>query len=138
MIQRTLSAGIIPFMKTSSGTEYLLLRSYSYWDFPKGMVEDGEDPWLAAVRELEEETGLNKFKTPFGQIFIETEPYAKGKVARYYLAEIIGDGTVRLLPNPITGIVEHHAYKWMSFEEAAPKVGPRVLKVLEWAQKEIS
>jgi 8-oxo-dGTP pyrophosphatase MutT (NUDIX family) len=33
-------------------------RRYKGWTLPGGRVEDGETPWVAAVRELSEETGL--------------------------------------------------------------------------------
>jgi len=29
-----------------------------YWSIPKGLIEDGEDPFQTATREFEEETGL--------------------------------------------------------------------------------
>ena len=36
----------------------LLVRSFSYWGFPKGTLKDGEDPFKGAVREMNEETGI--------------------------------------------------------------------------------
>jgi 8-oxo-dGTP pyrophosphatase MutT (NUDIX family) len=36
----------------------LCVRAYSNWDFPKGKVDPGETLVQAAVRELEEETGI--------------------------------------------------------------------------------
>lgn len=38
--------------------EILMIFRLGYWDFPKGKVEAGEDWETAAVREVEEETGL--------------------------------------------------------------------------------
>ena len=38
--------------------EVLLLRAYRNWDLPKGLVEPGEQPFAAACREVEEETGI--------------------------------------------------------------------------------
>ena len=38
---------------------FLLIRdSYDNWGFPKGHLEDGETPAVAALRETREETGL--------------------------------------------------------------------------------
>ncbi len=39
--------------------EILMIFRYGCWDFPKGKVEAGEDWPTAALREVEEETGLH-------------------------------------------------------------------------------
>lgn len=134
MQQKSLSAGAIPLKKTSNGWKVLLLRSFKNWDFPKGMVEKEEDPWTAAIRELKEETGLSKFSTPFNKVYFETKPYAKGKVARYYIVVIEEDKEVVFLPNPETGIIEHHEHRWLNLENARSLLVPRVQEVLDWAQ----
>lgn len=90
------------------------------------------------MRELQEETGLSAMKNTWGKYYRETEVYSKGKVARYYLAELIKEEEVRILPNPETGIVEHHEYRWVSYEEARDLLVPRVQKILDWAQQKIS
>jgi 8-oxo-dGTP pyrophosphatase MutT (NUDIX family) len=55
------SAGIIVFRFDSGMKEpqFLLLDYGKYWEYPKGHVERGEDDLAAAVRELEEETGID-------------------------------------------------------------------------------
>ncbi|HEY8106652.1 MAG TPA: NUDIX domain-containing protein [Gemmatimonadales bacterium] len=53
------SAGGIVFRLGDNGTQYLLIKdSYDNWGFPKGHLEDGETPAVAAERETAEETGL--------------------------------------------------------------------------------
>ncbi|HEU5042083.1 MAG TPA: NUDIX hydrolase [Gemmatimonadales bacterium] len=54
------SAGGIVFRRIEEqGTRFLLIRdSYDNWGFPKGHLEDGETPAVAARRETAEETGL--------------------------------------------------------------------------------
>lgn len=129
-----LSAGVIPIRKAGNHWEFLLLRAYSYWDFPKGMVEANEDPWDAAIRELAEETGLTKFSIPHDKVFIETMPYGRGKIARYYIVQIEEAAEVKLLPNPITGVIEHHQFKWLTYPQAQKLIVPRIKTVLDWAQ----
>lgn len=51
------SAGAVVFHRGKK-TEYLLLLS-TYWGFPKGRIEPGEDERTAALREIKEETDLD-------------------------------------------------------------------------------
>ena len=129
-----LSAGIILIRQTDTGCRYLLLRAYNYWDFPKGEVEAGEPPLLAAQRETVEETGIQQFVFRWGDTYYETPPYAGGKVARYYLAETRRSEVI-LGVNPELGRAEHHEYRWASYREARSLLNARVLAVLDWAQR---
>ena len=82
-----LSAGVVLVRATADGWRYLLLRAFTHWDFPKGMVEPGEEPLAAAIREVREETLIDDLEFAWGEVYIETQPYSRGKVARYYLAK---------------------------------------------------
>lgn len=42
--------------------EVLMIFRRDSWDLPKGKIDDGESPEAAAVREIQEETGLNNVK----------------------------------------------------------------------------
>ncbi len=55
MKQKVLSAGAVVVRQQDGNWLFLMLRVYNYWDFPKGLVEPGEDPLEAACREAEEE-----------------------------------------------------------------------------------
>ena len=133
-----LSAGVIVVRRDDDGKwKFLLLRAYGYWDFPKGIVEPGEDPIDAAKRETREETTITDLDFKWGFDFRETGPYNRGrKVARYYLAET-KTKDISLPVNPEIGKPEHDAYKWVTYEEARKLVAPRVLKALEWAKEKI-
>jgi 8-oxo-dGTP pyrophosphatase MutT (NUDIX family) len=132
-----LSCGVIPVRKNHGTWEFLLLRCYKNWDFPKGMKDEGEAPLAAARREFTEETGLTSIEIPSSDLFIDTEPYSNGKVARYYLGFVEGKEEIRLLPNPVTGILEHHEYRWLTIQEAHERLVPRLRKVLLWAEKNL-
>ena len=81
-----LSAGVVVVRQTPAGWRFLMLRAYRNWDFPKGLVEAGEDPLSAARREVTEETLIADLQFAWGEVYIETAPYSRNKVARYYLA----------------------------------------------------
>ncbi|MDA8162377.1 MAG: NUDIX domain-containing protein [Desulfobacteraceae bacterium] len=131
---RTLSAGVVVVRPEAGKWMYLMLRAYSYWDFPKGIVEPGEGPIDAARREVEEETGIKDLDFHWGYDYRETEPYNNGKVARYYLAET-GTRDIDLPVNPHIGRPEHEEYKWVTYEEAFSLAAPRIRHVLEWVKR---
>jgi len=54
------SAGGVVYRMEGGRARYLLIRdSYKNWGFPKGHLEVDEPPELAALREVQEETGLD-------------------------------------------------------------------------------
>lgn len=131
---KEISYGIVPVRDG----KVLMLRVYDTWDFPKGKPDGAETPIQTAVREFTEETGLSNPVFHWGEDFIESLPYKKGKkVARYFLA-LCEIGDVQLLPNPETGLVEHHAFAWLTLEQARDLVKDRLYPVLEWTNKRLS
>lgn len=59
MVKYEHSAGGVIYRKTHKGIAILLLKDKNgNWSFPKGIIEDGEDPIKTAEREIAEEVGL--------------------------------------------------------------------------------
>ena len=114
-----------------------MLRSFRHWDFPKGMVESGESPLEAAIREVAEETTLTDLEFPWGELYLETGPYNRGKIARYYLVRT-HCSEVSLPVNPEIGRAEHSEYRWVSEDEALDLASPRVARVVDWAVASIA
>ena len=56
--RRETSAGGVVYRVADGAPEYLLIKARGRWAFPKGLVERGESPEQAALREIAEETGL--------------------------------------------------------------------------------
>ncbi len=133
-----LSAGMVIVRKEAGEWKFLFLRAYRLWDFPKGEVEEGEDPLETAKREAKEEAGISELHFRWEPVFKETEPYRGGKkIARYYIAETT-QSEVTLSVNPELGRPEHHEYQWLSHEEMKKLAPERLFPVIEWAHKTVS
>lgn len=65
------SCGIVPLLKSAGEWKVFLIQHRNfeqYWTCPKGHIEAGETPEIAAIRELNEETGLEVCR------FLQQEP----------------------------------------------------------------
>jgi len=129
---RRFSAGVVVVHVAGGAVQYLLLRAYKNWDFPKGLVEPGEQPLDAALREVREETTLENLAFDWGTDYVDTGPYNKGKISRYYLARSSAT-KVHLPVNPELGFPEHQEARWVGFETALTMVSPRLKPVVQWA-----
>ena len=60
MSRREISAGCVVYRKSGNDAEVALIqpRDREAWSLPKGLIEKGETPERAALREVREETGL--------------------------------------------------------------------------------
>ncbi|MBI3775646.1 MAG: NUDIX domain-containing protein [Gammaproteobacteria bacterium] len=128
-----LSAGVVVVRWLDNTPHYLLLRAFNFWDFPKGLVEEGEDPFAAAQREVAEESGLTELDFRWGTLFRETPPYGPNKIARYYLAAA-PRGEVYLPVSAELGKPEHDEFRWLDYAQAHSIVSVRVRVILDWAQ----
>ena len=127
-----LSAGVVVVHESESGLRLLLLRAFRHWDFPKGMVEAGEEPLAAAVREVREESLIDDLEFAWGETSTRTGPYSRGKVACYFIAQT-RTAEVSLPVNPELGRPEHSEFRWADYDDAVRLVSPRVRPVLRWA-----
>jgi 8-oxo-dGTP pyrophosphatase MutT (NUDIX family) len=132
-----LSAGVVVLRETAEGWRFLLLRAFNHWDFPKGMVETGEEPRAAAIREVYEESVIDDLDFAWGDAYVETGPYSRGKVARYFIART-GRSDISLPVNPELGRPEHSEYRWVDLDEAQQLVSARVRPVLNWAAQVVN
>ena len=127
-----MSAGVVVVSVLDRKLKFLLLRAYRNWDFPKGLVEPGESPIDAAVREVREETTLDDISFDWGMVYMDTGPYNKGKIARYYIARS-KETHIQLPVNPDLGTREHHEARWVDYARALLMVSPRLQPVVRWA-----
>ncbi len=118
---------------TADGIECLALRRAEggrcpgSWEVVHGHIEDGERPWQAARRELEEETGLAPERL-YNLSRVETfYQHRLDEVALVpvFAAFVAPDGAVRLGS-------EHNAHEWLSPTEAGQRLAwPRERRALE-------
>jgi bis(5'-nucleosidyl)-tetraphosphatase len=118
------SAGGIVFRLERGKPRYLLIRdSYRNWGFPKGHLEPGEEPAVAAIREVGEETGLRALALRGLIDTIDWEFRFRGqaihKVCHFFLME---SRRSRTSPQRAEGIT---ACRWMSFDEAQRRISYR-------------
>lgn len=142
-----LSAGILLFRQRADETEVLLIKpggpfwrnkDAGAWMIPKGMVEPGEAPAEAALREFAEETGTQLTAIPFR---LATVRQAGGKLVEAFAVE--GDldpGEIRsnqfeLEWPPRSGKLERFPEvaeaRWMSLAEARLLMLPSQLPLID-------
>jgi 8-oxo-dGTP pyrophosphatase MutT (NUDIX family) len=127
-----LSAGVVVVRRGPTGWLFLMLRAYRNWDFPKGVLEPGEEPLAAARREVREETLINDLQFTWGEEYRETAPYSNNKVARYYVGETHTEH-ITLPVSPELGKPEHDESRWLDLAGALSLSSPRVAPILRWA-----
>lgn len=128
--RRDRSAGVIVFHRSDGECRFLLLLSRltkrPLWEFPKGGVDEGETLEQAALRELQEETGMAADSIRLVDAFQHREEYrftsGKGdartlvrKEVTYFLAES-HTTEVRLSAH------EASQFAWLTLDDAIRKL----------------
>lgn len=113
------SAGGVVVRQPDGSSEPLVLLicdSYGKWGFPKGHVEGGEAPDVAAAREVAEETGLHDLRVIAPLDAIKWRFQWRGsliyKTCHYFLMESATEETSPQLAEGIT------ACRWETFDRA--------------------
>jgi bis(5'-nucleosidyl)-tetraphosphatase len=123
MARNERSAGFVAFHSASGAAgqrEYLLLDYGRHWDLPKGHLDAGEDDLAAAVRELQEETGLTSPRVIDGfhhEIVYFFRSPRKGLIRKtviFFLAEVSH--------RQITLSDEHVGFVFLPFSDAIARL----------------
>jgi putative (di)nucleoside polyphosphate hydrolase len=109
------------------------------WQMPQGGIDPGEDPYVAALRELEEETGV---KAGLTSLIAETADWLsydlppelqgviwkgryRGQRQKWYALRFHGsDGDVDLMAHADAGHAEFKAWQWASLDQLAGLIVP--------------
>lgn len=104
MARREISAGCVIYRTNEGGAQVVLIRpkGRDSWALPKGLLEKGEPPEAAALREVREETGLegkilrkvDNIKYTYNATW-ENPPERVFKIVTFYLMEHTGGDATR-------------------------------------------
>ena len=112
------AGGIV--VKDEGGPKVLVAQHSGHkgWDFPKGHVEAGESPEQAAVREVDEETGVKAEvveKVGDSEYFYIHDGEKIFKTVTYFLMKYVGEGEA-------TTAWETSDMVWLAPEEVSEKL----------------
>lgn len=116
------SCGVVVYCHAAEGSprHYLLLHyPNGHWDFAKGHVEQGEGQMEAALRELQEETGIRRVQLHEGfrhvfDYWYYRETGRSHKEVTFFLGRA---------PNrKVTLSHEHRGYVWLPYKEALGQI----------------
>ncbi len=149
-----LSAGIILFRERSGAVEVLLVKpggpfwrnkDLGAWMIPKGLVEPGEAPAEAALREVEEEIGPRLTQIPFP---LCTVRQAGGKLVEAFAVEAdfdpadIRSNAFEIEWPPRSGerqcFPEVEEARWMDLDEARRLMLPSQLPIIDALEARLS
>ena len=128
------SAGFIVFTKENGEVKYLFLKIGGRLDFPKGNIEEGEDELAAALRELKEESGIDKIRVIPGFRKVLNYYYRRddGTLVSKTLVLFLGE----TLEKNVSISWEHEGFEWLGLEEAISRIKyPHYKEVLKEAEQ---
>jgi len=115
------AAGGVVVREAGEGIEVVLVHRprYDDWSLPKGKLEKGEGFEQAALREIEEETGLSCRLGPELEPATYKDQKGRSKIVRWYRMELADSGAE---PPPFEPNDEVDELRWLSPAAAAELV----------------
>lgn len=119
-------AGMVVFKEVDNCLKVLVLKCYNgQWDLPKGALDVGESLFDCAVRELEEEAGIDQIGFVWGKSSISLDHLT------FYTCFTEQDPVIR--PNPTNGYIEHERAVWMDPHRAYKSLPSYLKPAVKWA-----
>ena len=127
---REKSAGALIFRMENNVPHYLLLHYQSgHWEFAKGHIEEGESPEVAALREIQEETGIQDvtiipgFKEYIKYSFRNNYDLKKeDKLKAPWIFKLVVFYLAKTDAKEVVISDEHIGFAWLPYEEALKKL----------------
>lgn len=118
-MKKDFAFGVIVFYEENGKIYFLVLQQVQgHWSFPKGHAEEGESKLETAIRELKEETGIDKVELISNEVMI-TDDYTikkEGKEDIHKTVEFfIGDTSEKNILMQEDEIFDH---KWITIDDS--------------------
>jgi 8-oxo-dGTP pyrophosphatase MutT (NUDIX family) len=134
-----LFATIFTFIEAAGGlvidpkNRLLFIKRLGYWDLPKGRIEKNENPPTAALREVTEETGLNKLKIlkPLPCTYHIFERKGKLRLKRTYWFEMNSSNDGPLCPQLEEDIIEARWFRRQDIEQPLSITYPAINELVK-------
>ncbi len=114
------SAGVVVYYPENGKRHYLLLHyPGGHYDFAKGHLEAGESEMQAAIRELEEETGIKEIKMVPNfehklEYFFRRKDKTIHKTVTFFLGEVPDE--------KVTISFEHQGFVWLDYDQSIRQI----------------
>lgn len=119
-MRKDFSAGIVTYRNTKKETLYLLLHyPGGHWDLPKGHLEENENELEAAIRELEEETGITDIKV---NSEFQTKIHYQFTFKKTDIDKTVTFFVGETKEEDINISHEHKGFVWLPLKEALEKI----------------
>lgn len=107
------SSGFLIF-RLGRPIQFLLMQHANRWDLPKGRIDPGETLMQAALRELEEETGIQRNDLWVDPNFQYSQRYTIGEPKKPRLKELIIYLGWLNIDRPLQ-LTEHIGFRWFDW-----------------------
>ena len=143
-------AGLVFIGRRTSGPEHI--DETHVWQMPQGGIDDGEDPWRAALRELFEETSIRSverlgaiddwltYDIPRGILAQAWDGKYRGQTQKWFALRFTGDVREINISSPGGGghKPEFADWKWETMENLPDLVVPFKRRVYERVVREFA
>ena len=119
-------AGVVVVKKIDGVWHTFAMWARNGYDIPKGHLEDGDTYLETAIRECEEESGINDLNFQWGTGSIKLDNL------RVFVASTEQEG--QIVPNPHTGIYVHERCEWLTFEKMKYHAYKYLVPGIWWAE----